>query len=630
MVQMVGVVIFTLGIPRTFEAIEEGHFDNTVIVIGYVIMRGAMLCQWVRAYRSDPEHRRAIATYMATLVVAQILWVATTFLEGMHLPLPAIFTLTTLVTCVELTGPLIAERGKGTPWHAHHVAERHGLLTIITIGEIVTGTVLTLEEILGDAERTIDWGSAILVALSGIAMAVGMWWSYFITPFGKVLHRFLSRSFGFGYAHFLVWPSLAAVVGGLHVVALSFEKTGSHVDHTVAALALAVPVGLYTVALYLAHYLTTRSWAGLHTFILLATLAVLAGAVLLSTQHVSLPVVLLVVTVVPWITVAAFELYCGAAHEAMVLEGLYEHDRRQADGRRMARALHNPGNRLSDAAPSTYADAMANVETTITGGIAHVKLNRPDKLNGLTLPMLGELVAAAHHVRTNKAVRVVVVSGEGRSFCAGLDFGSVNKAPAKIIPAFIPRPWRGTNTFQEACWAWRRVPVPVIAAVHGHCYGGGLQIALGADYRYTTPDAEWSVLEGKWGLIPDMSGVQSLKELVGIDVAKKLTMTAEMFSGERAVALGLASEVRGDPLASAMELAQDLTTKSPDQLAAAKRLFNRSWNASARTTFRRERAEQLVLLVSQNTAKARKAAFAKAGARAEARAAVKYSPRVLP
>lgn len=273
---------------------------------------------------------------------------------------------------------------------------------------------------------------------------------------------------------------------------------------------------------------------------------------------------------------------------------------------------------------------MANVETTITGGIAHVKLNRPDKLNGLTLPMLGELVAAAHHVRTNKAVRAVVISGEGRSFCAGLDFGSVNKAPAKIIPAFIPRPWRGTNTFQEACWAWRRLPVPVIAAVHGHCYGGGLQIALGADYRYTTSDSEWSVLEGKWGLIPDMSGVQSLKELVGIDVAKKLTMTAEMFSGERAVALGLASEVSGDPLASAMELAQDLTTKSPDQLAAAKRLFNRSWNTSARTTFRRERAEQLVLLVSQNTAKARKAAFAKAGARAEARAAVKYSPRVLP
>ena len=276
---------------------------------------------------------------------------------------------------------------------------------------------------------------------------------------------------------------------------------------------------------------------------------------------------------------------------------------------------------------------MANVETTITGGIAHVKLNRPEKLNGLTLPMLGELVAAAHHVRRNKGVRAVVISGEGRSFCAGLDFGEVMAKPVKIVPVFLPRPWRGTNTFQEACWAWRRVPVPVIVAVHGHCYGGGLQIALAGDYRYTTSDAQWAVLEGKWGLIPDMSGVQSLKELVGIDVAKKLTMTAEMLSGERAVELGLASEVADDPLAAAMDLAHELTQKSPDQLAAAKRLFNRSWNTSARTTFRRERAEQLVLLMAQNTAKAREAAFAKAGAKqaqlAEARAA-KYSPRVLP
>mgnify|MGYP002652522838 CR=1 FL=1 len=156
------------------------------------------------------------------------------------------------------------------------------------------------------------------------------------------------------------------------------------------------------------------------------------------------------------------------------------------------------------------------------------------------------------------------------------------------------------------------------------------KIALAGDYRYTTSDAQWAVLEGKWGLIPDMSGVQSLKELVGIDVAKKLTMTAEMVSGDRAVELGLASEVSDDPLAAAMDLAHELTTKSPDQLAAAKRLFNRSWNTSARTTFRRERAEQALLLIAQNTAKARKVAMAKAGARAEARAAVKYSPRVLP
>lgn len=267
---------------------------------------------------------------------------------------------------------------------------------------------------------------------------------------------------------------------------------------------------------------------------------------------------------------------------------------------------------------------MAHVKTTITEGIAHLTLTRPDKLNGLTLPMLRELIAAAHHVRRNKAVRAVVISGEGRSFCAGLDFAEATGNPAKIVPVFIPRPWRGTNVFQEACWAWRRVPVPVIAAVHGHCLGGGLQIALAADYRYTTADATWSVLEGKWGLIPDMSGVQSLKELVGIDVAKKLTMTAETFSGERAVELGLASEVSVDPLASAIDLARELTLKSPDQLAAAKRLFNRSWTASPRATFRRERAEQLLLLAAKNTAKARKLAATKVAA------AVEYGPRILP
>lgn len=268
---------------------------------------------------------------------------------------------------------------------------------------------------------------------------------------------------------------------------------------------------------------------------------------------------------------------------------------------------------------------MALVTTTISHGIAHVQLTRPDKLNALTLQTLTELVSAAHHVRRNKAVRVVVISGEGRSFCAGLDFADVLAKPAAIVPAFLPRPWRGTNTFQEACWAWRRVPVPVLVAVQGHCFGGGLQIALAGDYRFTTADAKWSVLEGKWGLIPDMSGIQSLKELVGIDVAKKLTMTAETFSGQCAQELGLASEVVDEPISAAMELAQTLVEKSPDQLAAAKRLFNRSWHTCARTTFRRERAEQALLLVAQNTARARKAAFAKADA-----VAAKYGPRVLP
>jgi enoyl-CoA hydratase/carnithine racemase len=202
-----------------------------------------------------------------------------------------------------------------------------------------------------------------------------------------------------------------------------------------------------------------------------------------------------------------------------------------------------------------------------------------------------------------------VISGEGSSFCAGLDFASAMKSPTGIVRAFVPLPWRGTNAFQEACWAWRRLPVPVIAAVDGHCYGGGLQLALAADFRIATPDSEWSVLEARWGLIPDMTGVRSLAELVGIDTAKKLTMTAEMLSGKEAADLGLVTELAADPVVAALDLAHRIAQRSPDGVAAAKRLFNRTWTASPRATFARERVEQLLLLTLANTAAARKAAF---------------------
>lgn len=254
---------------------------------------------------------------------------------------------------------------------------------------------------------------------------------------------------------------------------------------------------------------------------------------------------------------------------------------------------------------------MTFVSHVVADGIAHVRLTRPDKLNALTLDTLRQLVSTARDLGRDKSLRAVVISGEGESFCAGLDFASVLKQPPRIVRAFIPG-LRGTNLFQEACWAWRRLDVPVIAAVHGHCYGGGLQIALAADFRIASPESQWSVLEARWGLIPDMSGVQSLKELVGIDVAKKLTMTAQMLSGEEARDLGLVTDLAADPVAAAFDFADELAQRSPDQLAAAKRLFNDTWTASVRKTFGRERIEQLFLLASANTAAARNAAFKKA------------------
>ncbi|MEZ0581303.1 crotonase/enoyl-CoA hydratase family protein [Nocardioides sp. MH1] len=254
---------------------------------------------------------------------------------------------------------------------------------------------------------------------------------------------------------------------------------------------------------------------------------------------------------------------------------------------------------------------MSNVTCSIEAGVAHVRLDRADKLNALTLPILQDLASTAHGLRKDKDLRAVIVSGEGDAFCAGLDFASVMKNPTGIAKAFVPLPWRGTNLFQEACWAWRRVPVPVIAAVHGHCLGGGLQIALAADFRIATPDSRWSVLEGKWGLIPDMSGIAALSELVGIDQAKLLTMTAEVFDGTRALELGLVTKLDNDPLAGAQRLAADLAVKSPDALAAAKRLFNDTWHSSPRRTFARERLEQAFLLAARNTKAAREAAFKK-------------------
>lgn len=258
----------------------------------------------------------------------------------------------------------------------------------------------------------------------------------------------------------------------------------------------------------------------------------------------------------------------------------------------------------------------SNISCTVTaapqGSVAHVALDRPEKLNGLTLDMLDDLVTTARQIRGDRSVRAVVLTGSGESFCAGLDFATALKKPTAVAKAFVPRPWRGTNTFQEACWAWRRIPVPVVAVVRGHCYGGGLQIALGADFRFTTPDAKWSVLEAKWGLIPDMSGIQSLAELVGVDVAKQLTMTGRVFSGEEAGRLGLVTGVAEDPQAEADALVAEILTRSPDAVAATKRLFTDTWSAGPRRTFARERAEQLRLLLrTPNTRRAQTAAFAK-------------------
>lgn len=244
--------------------------------------------------------------------------------------------------------------------------------------------------------------------------------------------------------------------------------------------------------------------------------------------------------------------------------------------------------------------AESHIRLTLEDELALVTLNRPDKHNALTLDMLRDLVAVARRLRKNSQVRAVILEGTGASFCAGLDFKSTSKNPVGVLQAFVSKPRQLTNRFQQAAWCWRELPVPVIAAIHGHCYGGGLQIALGADFRYATADARLSVMEIKWGLIPDMSGTLMLRELLPIDIAKRLAMTGEVLSGEQAEALNLVTEVCADPVAAARQLAETLMSKSPDALASAKEVLQRNWLAEDKEALKNERHLQARLMAGRN------------------------------
>jgi enoyl-CoA hydratase/carnithine racemase len=248
------------------------------------------------------------------------------------------------------------------------------------------------------------------------------------------------------------------------------------------------------------------------------------------------------------------------------------------------------------------------VLTEIDGPVARVWLNRPDKLNGVDLDMLRGLLDAAAQIRGNRDLRVVVLQGKGDSFCAGLDFAEAGKSSkVRLARFFLPNLWRGTNLFQQSLWAWRELPIPVIAVTRGHVFGAGIQLALAADFRFTTPDCQWSVLEAKWGLVPDMSGTVPLAELTTADVAKRLVMTGEVFSGEQALAYGLATDVAADPMKPALELIDALVARSPDSVSASKKLLNQSRRGGLRGAFARERRYQLQMLRSANAKAARKA-----------------------
>jgi low temperature requirement protein LtrA len=318
MVQMVGVIILALGLPVMFESIDEGEtVNNRVMVAGYIVMRVALVFQWGRAARQDPPRRAACLTYMKWVAAAQVGWLALALAET---SVAATFFCVGLLTLVELAGPLIAERRKGgTPWHAHHIAERYGLLVIIALGEGVIGTIASLTALVGPegAGWTLD---AALVALAGTGVTFGMWWVYFIVPSGPVLHAHRERSFGWGYGQI---PLIAAVVGtgaGLHVAAYYLEEE-SVLGASATVLCVVIPVAVYMLGIFLVYSILTRTFDGFHVILLVITVVVLAVPLVMAAGGASMAWCLMVLALSPWVTVVGYELR-GHAHNARVIEQL--------------------------------------------------------------------------------------------------------------------------------------------------------------------------------------------------------------------------------------------------------------------------------------------------------------------
>jgi enoyl-CoA hydratase/carnithine racemase len=245
------------------------------------------------------------------------------------------------------------------------------------------------------------------------------------------------------------------------------------------------------------------------------------------------------------------------------------------------------------------------------GAVAHVLLNRPDKRNGLDVQMFRELAAAGTALAADNTIRAVILSGAGKGFSAGLDWMSFMSSPETGPELLERKSGEVANLAQKVAWVWQEVPVPVIAAVHGFAFGGGLQIALGADLVYAARDAELCVMEVRYGLVPDMGITQTLMKRVRVDVAKELVFTARRFSADEALALGVVTRVADDPLEAAQQTAKEIASQSPHAVRAAKRLINEASSIGPKESLALETALQIPLLGSPNQMEAAQAVFMK-------------------
>ncbi|WP_258157933.1 low temperature requirement protein A [Rhizobium sp. TH2] len=314
MVQMIGVIVLAIGLPRMFASIEHGgHFDNGIMVLGYVIMRVALIFQWLRAARQDPSRRQACMAYVVAITIAQIGWIVLIFID---FSLLVTFIMATALVVVEMAGPYIAERKfGGTPWHAHHIVERYGLLAIIALGEGVVGTVASLSAVVDGKGWTMDAG---LVCIAGVGLTFAMWWMYYTIPSAHVLHVHRERSFIWGYSHMIIFAAIVATGAGLHVAAYYIDQK-AHIGAVATLMTVALPVLVYVGAIYALYTYMVQEGDRFHVWLIAATLVVFAVSIAAAAAGINLTYALIVLMFAPIVTVVGYE-FLGHRHQAEALE----------------------------------------------------------------------------------------------------------------------------------------------------------------------------------------------------------------------------------------------------------------------------------------------------------------------
>jgi low temperature requirement protein LtrA len=312
MVQMVGVLILALGIEPFYASIEHGeHVDNKVLVGGYVVMRIALVAQWLRAATQDPARRAACLRYAGFLIATQIGWIGTIFLPT---SVPVTLACWVVLGLIELAIPRVAEIGAATPWHAHHIAERYGLLTIIALGEGVVGTVASL----GAVVKESGWSSdAVMLVVAGTGLTFGLWWIYFSVPMADLLHAHRERSFAFGYLHMPLFAAVVATGAGLHTAAYYVEGH-SAIGAIGTVFSVVIPVGAYIAIVFMIYALMLRTFDLFHVLLAALTAAVLVASVVMAAAGVPMAACLLVATLAPAVSVVGFELL-GHRHAAAAI-----------------------------------------------------------------------------------------------------------------------------------------------------------------------------------------------------------------------------------------------------------------------------------------------------------------------